>query len=93
MSKLIFNPEKDMKELEKYGFSYTIGDDWHKTFKYIYVSRGDNNEFVIIYYFGIIDDEIEEFQEELEQLLLLQYNLIKANLIIDEEELKDEFVD
>ena len=78
MKQLKFNPDEDMKELAKFGFGYTYGEDWHRYFDNISVSRGDNNEFVIDLNDG------DYWETEIEQLLLLEYDLIKANLLIVE---------
>lgn len=69
--------------MEKYGFIYTYGEDWHKYFDNVFVSRGDNNEFVV----DLSDGDYCEI--EIEQLLILEYKLIKDNLFIDEEELNE----
>ncbi len=80
MSKLIFNPKKDMKELEKYGFVdvekingmckyYSTQDNLTK----IKIGKHDGKVWIT----GFADEE-----------LVILYKLIKANLIIEEEELK-----
>lgn len=86
MSKLIFNPEKDMKELEKYNIKprydtytgeikmYTTPEVMKPLTKIYYVDNDHNHKP----YWKFISDD-----------LLLTYKLIKANLIIDEEELKE----
>lgn len=83
MKQLKFNPKKDMKELEKYGFNYTYGEDWHRCFDSTFVSRGDNDEFVVSHDYEYLEDE--DVEKDINQLLLLEYDLIKADLLIVEE--------
>lgn len=79
MKQLKFNPKEDMNKLENFGFNYTYGEDWHRYFDNIFVSRGDNNEFVI-------DFTNDDFcVTKLGQLLVLEYDLLKADLLIVEE--------
>ena len=64
----------DLKELEKYGFTFTKGEDWHKYNDNMSISLGDKNELNINcddYYF---DEDINEMTEWL-------YELIKADLV------------
>jgi len=56
MKQLKFNPEKDMRELDKYGFNYTYGEDWHIFFDNTFVSRGDNDEFVVSCDYEYLED-------------------------------------
>ncbi len=83
MKQLKFNPEKDMRELDKYGFNYTYGEDWHIFFDNTFVSRGDNDEFVVSCDYEYLEDE--DVEKNINQLLLLEYDLIKADLLIVEE--------
>lgn len=84
MSKLIFNPEKDMKELEKYGYSDDIYpyNFYHKNYfvdgvrVFIDIATGQVHEI-----------HIKEQYPRYENLTHVD-DLKKANLIIDEEELK-----
>ncbi len=95
MSKLIFNPEKDMKELKMYGFKYIdvskvqwansnnnywckkvyLGDDYDNRVFYL-INEKDRYYHVDSCESGVLDNTT--------------YDLIKANLIIDEEKLKNE---
>lgn len=80
MKILRFNHNENMEKLREYGFSYTIGEDWHRYFNNISVSRGDNDEFVVD-----CDFEFDYETEEIYKLLLLEYDLTKANLLVVEE--------
>ena len=65
----------DLKELEKYGFTYTSGDDWHRYFDNIEISLGDSREI-------IIDLNYNDFCEtEITLLIDLLYDLIQAGLV------------
>lgn len=85
MSKLIFNPEKDMKVLLDYGFKLNDDEEYELVFE------KDNIQVLII-----VENEgtvcIQSNAFVIRELGVL-YDLIKANLIIDEEELKDGLVD
>lgn len=82
MSKLIFNPEKDMKELEKYGFIIRE----KVAFKKVYLNNDDDDRIIYsIYPDNSITVILSGYEVDLDDTL---YKLIKANLIIDEEELK-----
>ena len=79
MSKLIFNPEKDMKELLDYGFKLNDDEEYELVFE------KDNIQVLII-----VENEgtvcIQSNAFVIRELGVL-YDLIKANLFIDEEEL------
>lgn len=85
MSKLIFNPEKDMKVLLDYGFKLNDDEEYELVFE------KDNIQVLII-----VENEgtvcIQSNAFVIRELGVL-YDLIKANLFIDEEELKDGLVD
>lgn len=86
MSKLIFNPEKYMKELEKYGFEYF--SNGCGTYGYTMHLLGDCE------YITIVEKDNEfggQWEREIPSNMpsWLLYKLIKANLIIDEEELNE----
>ena len=82
MSKLIFNPKKDMKELEKYGFIIRE----KVAFKKVYLNNDDDDRIIYsIYPDNSITVILSGYEVDLDDTL---YKLIKANLIIDEEELK-----
>ncbi len=64
----------DLKELEKYGLKYTIGEDWHRCNDNMSISLGDNQEININCDDCYFDKDIYECFEWL-------YDLIKANLV------------
>ena len=64
----------DLKELEKYGFKYTFGEDYHKSNSNMYVSLGDNQELNIN-----CDDSY--FDEDINECIEWIYDLIKADLV------------
>ena len=65
----------DLKELEKYGFSYSSGEDWHRYFGNISLSLGDEREI-------IIDLNDEDYCEtEIIEMINLLYDLIKDGLV------------
>ena len=66
----------DLKELEKFGFRYSIGEDQHYYFDNIGIFIGDNLEIVI----SFNDDDYCELEIVL-SLLNLLYDLIKADLV------------
>ena len=64
----------DLKELEKYGFKYADGENYHKSNLNMNISLGDNQELNIKcddYYF---DEDINECIEWI-------YDLIKDDLV------------
>lgn len=65
----------DLKELEKYGFRYSLGEDWHHYFDNISLSLGDEREIIIDFN---SDDCCET---EMMQLMSLLYDLIKVDLV------------
>lgn len=82
MSKLIFNPEKDFKELEKYGYHRGLDDGCHEA----YIKDLGYNDYIAIYENRTILFDIEDFcgnslQEFKEQQL---QDLIKVELVIKE---------
>ena len=64
----------DLKELEKFGFKYTKGEDWHKYNDNMNISLGDNQELNINCDDCYFDEDINECIEWL-------YDLIKADLV------------
>ena len=65
----------DLKELEKYGFRYLLGEDWHYYFDNINLSLGDEREI-------LIDFNSDDYCEtEMMQLMSLLYDLIKVDLV------------
>ncbi len=100
MSKLIFNPEKDIKELEKYGFEYDCDIEEYVISINSLKTRGVFGRWVRIGYlfydctnnkfYDYMDNNYfgieKEYQERLNQIY---DDLKKANLIIDEEELNE----
>lgn len=81
MSKLMFNPEKDLKELEKYGFKkkYKNCYEYIRKIKDIPVYRvytTPNHEYIQI--------EILEPLTIAGSLQCLLYDLIKADLVVKE---------
>lgn len=66
----------DLKELKKFGFSYTIGEDWHIYFGNKSISLGDNREIFID-----LDDIDSGDEDEILEIIFLIYELTKANLI------------
>lgn len=65
----------DLKELEKYGFRYTSGEDWHIYFDNISVSLGDEREV------GFDFNDMDFDEEELMKVIFLIYDLIKADMV------------
>lgn len=86
MSKLIFNPEKDMKKLEKYGL-FDI-EKANSMCSYYSSNEHDLSGIRI----GKHNRKVRATDLTDAELVIL-YKLIKANLIIDEEELKNGIVD
>ncbi|MCM1052485.1 MAG: hypothetical protein NC483_00685 [Ruminococcus sp.] len=83
MSKLIFNPKKDMKELEKYGF---VNDKYNENY-ILNVSKLEHGlDGIVINYDGTVDN----YTSSKDETILIFYNLIKADLIVDDEELKED---
>ncbi|MCM1052474.1 MAG: hypothetical protein NC483_00630 [Ruminococcus sp.] len=66
----------DLKELEKFGFSYTLGEDWHIYFDNTSISLGDNREIFI----NLNDMDFCE-EDEIFKIIHLLYDIIKANLV------------
>lgn len=87
MKQLKFNPDGDLEKLRNYDFEYTYGDDWRIYFMNFYISRGDNDEFVINC--DINNLGANQVEEMLNELSILEYNLIKANLLIMESDKDD----
>lgn len=104
MSKLIFNPEKNMKELEKYGFqesywgyAYYPNNNSPNT-KYFSCMKIHSDKIVVFDLTNMsswcnsleeLDDDINNIQKSYESIKKKCTELKEANLIIDEEELKD----
>lgn len=65
----------DLKELEKYGFSYSSGEDWHRYFDNISLSLGDEREITID-----LNDE-DYCETEIVEMINLLYDLIKDGLV------------
>ena len=65
----------DLKELEKYGFSYSSGEDWHRYFDNIILSLGDEREITID-----LNDE-DYCETEIIEMINLLYDLIKDGLV------------
>lgn len=84
MSKLIFNPKKDMKELLDYRFKY---DDNKGQYKFC----ERNIDGATYIYVNIWNGRVTFRQDKGSdtQCLTVLYKLIKANLFIDEEELNE----
>jgi len=72
MLKIIDNV--DLKELEKYGFKYTIGEDYHKSNLNMSISLSDNQELNI---------ECDDcyFNEDINECIEWIYDLIKDGLV------------
>ena len=100
MSKLIFNPEKDMKELLDYGFEYVESrfGNYYNYYPYegvsIYIRKEDfyncygiliapKETLLLNESYGFNRDKQEKYFKRIKD------KLIKANLIIDEEELNE----
>lgn len=64
----------DLKELEKFGFKYTIGEDFHKYNLNMDLSLGDNRELNIECDDCYFDDDIKECIEWI-------YDLIQAGIV------------
>ncbi len=80
MSRLIFNPKKNMKKLEKYGF---INDKYNEYY-ILNVSRFESGlDGIVIRYEGDVDNYMSCNSES----VLTFYKLIKENLIIDDGEI------
>lgn len=71
----------DLKELEKFGFRYSIGEGYHYYFDNIGIFIGDNLEIVI----SFNDDDYCELEIVL-SLLNLLYDIIKAGYVEKVEE-------
>lgn len=84
MSKLIFNPKRDMKELEKYGLTPRYNEYTGQV--KMFTTLG--NSLTRIYYVDN-DHNREPYWEFISNDVLLTYKLTKANLIIDEEKLNE----
>lgn len=69
----------DLKELEKFGFKYSIGEDWHKSNFTVFVSLGDKKE---------IDIECDDdyYNTDILECIDWIYDLIKADLVEKVEE-------
>lgn len=67
---------EDLKELEKFGFRYSIGEGYHYYFDNIGIFIGDNLEIII----SFSDDDYCELEIVL-SLLNLLYDLIEADLV------------
>ena len=65
----------DLKELEKFRFNYTSGEDWHIFYDNVSVSLGDGREIVIDF------NDMDYDEQEIMQVIFLIYDLIKADLI------------
>lgn len=65
----------DLNELRKFGFNYSIGEDWHN-FNYddFEISLGDRRELNIEFTNCYCEDNINEFAEVL-------YDLIHSDLV------------
>ena len=81
MDNLIFNPCRDRKELKRYGFKYNDFEDWHifDDEMETEISFGDNGEFIFANGSGYI------VYAQIEWLIPIIYDLIKANLLIKKE--------
>ncbi|WP_405317570.1 hypothetical protein [Faecalibacillus faecis] len=64
----------DLKELEKFRFSYTAVEDYHKSNLNMYISLGDNRELNINCDDSYFDTDIYECIEWI-------YDLIQAGLV------------
>lgn len=69
----------NLKELEKFGFKYTVGEDWNKSNFNMYLSLGDKRELDITCDDSYFDTDIQECIEWI-------YDLIKADLVEKVEE-------
>lgn len=63
----------DLKELEKFGFKYSVMTDWHKENYNMLVSLGDKRELDIT-----CDDD---FDNDINECIEWIYDLIKADLV------------
>lgn len=81
MSKLIFNPEKDMKVLSDYGFKLNDDEEYELVFE-----KDNIQVFIVVESEGTI--YVQSNAYVIYELGVL-HDLIKANLIIDEEELNE----
>lgn len=64
----------NLKELEKYGFIYTEGEDYHKENFNMQLSLGDNRELNI-------DCDDYYFNEDIRECIEWIYDLIQAGLV------------
>ncbi len=107
MSKLIFNPKKDMKELEKYGYK-RLGGTEEEHYHWGYYSKIIERVFfpdleIMIFFRGSSKGKISvDYTDKAKIYYDLNFyprpklkkkfikDLLKANLIISDEELKDD---
>ena len=66
--------EVDLKELEKFGFKYTEGEDWHKSNFDMYLSLGDKRELNI-------DCDDHYFNTDIRECVDWIFDLIRAGLV------------
>ena len=65
----------DLKELEKFGFKYSKGEDWHNfSLDDIDLSLGDHRELIINSVEEMLNESISEFVSYI-------YDLIEAGLV------------
>lgn len=74
---LKINPEKDIKELEKFGYYKGLDDGCHEA----YIKDLGYGDYIAIYDDGRILIDIEDFCGSEEKIL---YDLIKADMVIKE---------
>ena len=93
MNKLIFNPEKDIKELEKFEFKPKYNVDTGEIEKYIckvnvgYMEPKEINLITFIkdtYQISFVEYWEVIFEEKCQEAVNLLYDLIKADLIVKE---------
>lgn len=96
MGKLKFNPEKNLKELEKFGFKPKYDENTGKIYKYVCekeIGYQNKREVTLI---TVMKDTYQRgqydyveywkviFEEKCNEAVELLYDLIKANLVVKE---------
>ena len=79
MRLLKFNPKKDMKELEKYGFEKWAMEHCCNKYAYIYDCKGKKTIKIVVH-----KDNTLRIVNVNNEVMLLLYDLIKADLLIVE---------
>lgn len=92
MGRIMFNPEKDISELEKYGFVYTINDGAWSYFREIkdapayeaYITP--THRYLQIKIFNRDEGSVLIIADSLQHLI---YDLTKDGYLVEEEEIDD----